>query len=302
MLYRTVHRTVYHYESPVVSSQHLGHLKPRSLPHQVVSNYELTTEPGTGHAVERLDYFGNSYRWFQVDQEHTVLTIVARSEIEVCQQRPSEPLPGSTGSWEECREVLSRPRAFPEAQEFRLDSPLVRRHSALCELTRSSFTQGRDLYEAVVAFNRWIRSEFRYDPTATEVSTPLPQVVAKRRGVCQDFAHVAVGCLRSLGLAARYVSGYLETTPPAGKARLVGADASHAWASVFIPALGWLDFDPTNAVLPSDRHITVAWGRDFSDVTPLKGVILGGGTHRVVVGVDVISVTDAEPGAVARSA
>jgi transglutaminase-like putative cysteine protease len=150
-----------------------------------------------------------------------------------------------------------------------------------------SFAARLPLIDAVIDLNRRINTDFTYDPAATDTSTPLAQVLREKRGVCQDFAHVAIGCLRSLGLAARYVSGYLETQPPPGQARLVGADASHAWASVYVPDLGWLDFDPTNNMLPSERHITVAWGRDFSDVTPLKGMVLGGGAHTLTVGVDV---------------
>jgi transglutaminase-like putative cysteine protease len=149
------------------------------------------------------------------------------------------------------------------------------------------FTRKRPIVEAVLELNHRIHTEFKYDPSATDISTPLGQVMREKRGVCQDFAHVAIGVLRSVGLPARYVSGYLETTPPAGRERLIGADASHAWASTFVPGFGWLDFDPTNDVVTSERHITVAWGRDFSDVSPLKGVVLGGGRHTLSVGVDV---------------
>ena len=302
MLYRITHRTRYCYEAPVVSGQHLAHLAPRQLPHQTLSSFNLSADPLQGVPVKRRDYFGNTSHCFEVGQEHRELLVTATSVVVLRPPYPFEPAPGSTGGWEEARAMLSQSRAYGEVQEFRFDSPLVRRHSTLAELTLATFSPGRDLYEAAVAFNEWLHRSFRYDPTATEVSTPLSEVLKRRAGVCQDFAHVAVGCLRSIGLAARYVSGYLETQPPPGIPRLVGADASHAWASVFIPAIGWLDFDPTNGVLPNMRHITVGWGRDFSDVTPLKGVVLGGGTHTVEVGVDVEPRKEAAESTVAQSA
>jgi transglutaminase-like putative cysteine protease len=175
------------------------------------------------------------------------------------------------------------------AREFVFDSPLVRAHPSLAAYAEPTFRPGRPIVEAILELNHRIETEFAYDPSATDISTPLAQVLRQRRGVCQDFAHVAVGCLRSMGLAARYVSGYLETMPPPGMPRLVGADASHAWASVFLPDFGWLDLDPTNDLLPSGRHIVVGWGRDFSDISPLIGVVLGGGQHRLTIGVDVES-------------
>lgn len=288
MRYRVRHRTTYDYEAAVVSSQHLTHLEPRGLPHQDCISFYLDCPQCSGSVTAREDYFGNRVHAFEILEEHQTLTVTTEAEVEL---RPRDPqaLPvGFAGSWEECRTVLGQSGTPLDVEELRQDSPLIRRQFALVELARAAFTPGRDLLEATIAFNEWLHGEFRFDPTATEVSTPLAEVLKRRAGVCQDFAHIAVGCLRSLGLAARYVSGYLETIPPAGTARLVGADASHAWASVYIPSIGWLDFDPTNALLPSDRHVTVAWGRDFSDVTPIKGVLLGGGAHTVTVGVDVV--------------
>jgi len=179
-------------------------------------------------------------------------------------------------------------------REFCFDSPLVRSHHLLREYAEQSFSVGRALEEAIIELNERIHADFKYEPTATDVSTPLAQVMRDRRGVCQDFAQVAVGCLRSMGLPARYVSGYLETQPPPGQTKLVGADASHAWASAYLGERGWLDFDPTNNALPSDQHVTVAWGRDFSDVSPLRGVVLAGGSHRIIVGVDVQRIEEPE--------
>ena len=168
-----------------------------------------------------------------------------------------------------------------------LDSPFVAVRPAFREYAEPSFLPGRPLLEAVADLNERIYREFKYDPHFTTVATPLDEVLSERRGVCQDFAHLAIACLRSLGLAARYVSGYILTVPPPGRPRLVGADASHAWLSVFVPGLGWADFDPTNDLLPDLQHVTLAWGRDFSDISPLRGVILGGGEQKIDVRVTV---------------
>lgn len=287
MRYHVTHRTSYLYEAPVLSSQHVAHLAPRTLESQSVSSFALRIEPSEIEPTERWDYFGNLSHWFEISEEHRTLTVTASSVVDVFGQSVHHHDTRGGGSWEECRAFLASSSAAIEDREYCLDSPLVRRHPKLAALTQNTFTPGRNLFDAVVAFNQWIEAEFRYDPNATAVSTPLMEVEKRRAGVCQDFAHIAVGGLRSIGLAARYVSGYLETRPPPGTPRLVGADASHAWASVLIPNIGWVDFDPTNGVLPQDRHVTVAWGRDFSDVTPIKGVILGGGPHSITVGVDV---------------
>jgi transglutaminase-like putative cysteine protease len=217
--------------------------------------------------------------------DHEVLEVTSSSIVEIA-PRPEPPLQGGI-SWDETAERLRAAGALVSAVEYCFDSPLVRAHPLLAAYAQPTFSPGRPLVAAIVEFTKKIFDEFKYETTATDVSTPLAQVLRERRGVCQDFAHLAVGCLRSLGLAARYVSGYLETKPPPGKPRLVGADASHAWASAYVPGHGWLDFDPTNNVLPGLDHVTVAWGRDFSDVSPLKGVVLGGGAHRVSVSVDV---------------
>jgi transglutaminase-like putative cysteine protease len=179
------------------------------------------------------------------------------------------------------------PQEWLEICQFAVDSPHVKARAELAEFAQGSFTPGRPWLEALLDLTRRIFEEFVYDPAATNVSTPLDTVLAMRRGVCQDFAHLQIGCLRSLGLPARYVSGYLQTTPPPGKPRLVGADASHAWLSAWCGAHGWVDVDPTNNVQPSLGHVTVAWGRDYSDVCPIKGVFIGGGDHRMEVSVDV---------------
>ncbi len=285
MRYKVVHNTIYDYESPVLHGHHLAHLKPRATPNQYVGSHTLMVTPEPSSSRARIDYFGNEAHHFEVLSSHDRLEVAATSELEVVKRLPHDEVP--TIPWNVLAEQVQGDLSLVAVREFCFDSPLVRAHSSLREYAITTFTPGRDLKQAVIEFNRRINQEFTYETAATDVSTPLATVMREKRGVCQDFAHVAVGCLRSLGLPARYVSGYLETRPPPGRERLVGADASHAWASTYLPGYGWLDFDPTNDVLPSDQHLTVGWGRDFSDVSPLKGVVLAGGAHRVTVGVDV---------------
>jgi transglutaminase-like putative cysteine protease len=285
MYYTVVHNTTYDYENPVLHGHHLAHLKPRATPNQYVAYHELSVSPEPASAQALIDYFGNNIHHFEVLSPHDRLEVIARTELEVVV--PLSHIEAPKIAWDQFAEQLRTDNSLIAVQEFCFDSPLVRAHSSLREYASSTFAPGRDLKDAVVEFNARINTEFKYETASTDISTPLATVLREKRGVCQDFAHVAVGCLRSLGLPARYVSGYLETAPPPGKERLVGADASHAWAATYLPGFGWLDFDPTNNVLPADRHVTVAWGRDFSDVSPLKGVVLAGGAHRVTVGVDV---------------
>lgn len=285
MYYTVVHNTTYDYENPVLHGHHLARLKPRATPNQYVARHELsiTPEPASAHSL--IDYFGNDTHHFELLSPHDRLEVISRTELEVVPPLPHDEVPGI--AWDAFAEQVRSDLSLIAVREFCFDSPLVRAHSSLLEYVSSTFTPGRDLKQATIEFCARIYREFKYETASTDISTPLASVMREKRGVCQDFAHVAVGCLRSLGLPARYVSGYLETEPPPGKPRLIGADASHAWAATYLPGYGWLDFDPTNNVLPSERHVTVAWGRDFSDVSPLKGVVLAGGAHRVSVGVDV---------------
>lgn len=285
MYYTVVHNTTYDYENPVLHGHHLAHLRPRATPNQYVAHYELSVSPEPSSSHVHIDYFGNTVHHFEVLSPHDRLEVVSKTELEVVVPLSHAEVPPVT--WERFAEQVRTDPSLVAVQEYCFDSPLVRAHSSLRDYANATFAPGRDLKEAVIEFNARIHAEFKYEPASTDITTPLATVLRERRGVCQDFAHVAVGCLRSLGLPARYVSGYLETVPPPGKERLVGADASHAWAATYLPGYGWFDFDPTNNVLPSDRHVTIAWGRDFSDVSPLKGVVLAGGAHRVSVGVDV---------------
>lgn len=281
------HTTRYEYDLPVVHAHHIARLRPRQLSHQRVVSSELMVRPGTSSLTEKIDYFGNVTDALEVAETHEVFEVTSLSTLTTLPNPMSEKPPAGFVTWEEAATRLEETQLYLREAELRFDSPLVRVHQVFKDYAASTFTPGRDLVECVVELNARIHADFKYETAATDVSTPLGQVMRERRGVCQDFAHVAVACLRSVGLAGRYVSGYLETMPPPGKERLVGADASHAWAAVFIPGQGWLDFDPTNDLLPNERHIWVAWGRDFSDVSPLKGVVLGGGAHRLTVGVDV---------------
>lgn len=295
MKYRIRHTTTYDYESPVLHGRHLIRKRPRPLSFQTVLQSSLSVEPSPVWSNNSTDYFGNFVDTVELLEPHDHLKVTSRSEIEIGPRPVDTSLRLFEHGWESIRDrIQTDPSCFP-VREMCESSPLVRRHHSLREFGAKTFTAGRPLLEAVTAFNRRIYEDFSYDPTFSDVATPLSQVLAEKRGVCQDFAHIAVGVLRSLGLAARYVSGYLETKPPPGQPRLVGADASHAWASVFFPDFGWIAFDPTNNVLPGERHIVVAWGRDFSDVSPLRGVVHGGGRHSVNVAVDVEPLLPPQP-------
>lgn len=289
--YHVIHETSYIYESPVsVSRQHL-HLTPRECPWQTCSAHEISIDPEPTLSLSRLDHFGNPVRQFAIETPHSRLIVRAESTIDVRPHLIKRDLADSP-AWESVRAALAY-GAQPvqlEANSFLFESPYVRVKHEFTAYARPCFTPKRPLLEAVNALMNLIHAEFKFDPKATTVSTPVLKILEDKRGVCQDFAHLMLACLRSLGLAARYVSGYLLTQPPPGKPRLVGADASHAWVSVYCPDADggfWVDFDPTNNVVPDTQHITLAWGRDFGDVSPLRGVILGGDAHELDVAVTV---------------
>ena len=273
MTYRVVHRTEYRYSSEVSSSYGELYLLPRDGPEQVCHSSHVQIEPAPHDYRERIDFYGNRTAYFAVLDPHTKLTVTAESTVDV--NRPSSlPLPVDQ-PWETIRDRL---RTDPgddafDAREFLLDSPKVVVSPAVAAYAAESFTAGRSLTDALTELSSRIHTDFAYKPGSTSVRTTLTELLELRKGVCQDFAHLTVGCLRSVGLAGRYVSGYLETVPPPGKARLVGADVSHAWASVFVSDVGWVDVDPTNDRFVSDRYVTTACGRDYGDVSPLKGVI-----------------------------
>lgn len=287
MNYAITHRTTYEYAAPVAVSHHVARLEPRQTTAQTPGTFSLKISPQPVVRKARADYFGNHLCFFSVQETHRRLDIVASSKVEVRHQEPSPP--DQSPSWEEVGNLFRDPVA-PEViapYQFVFDSPHVRALRELSDYARESFGRGAPLLAGALDLTRRIFEDFKYDSKATTIVTPLEEVLEKRRGVCQDFAHLSIACLRSLGLPARYVSGYLRTRPPEGKERLVGADASHAWFSVFCPRNGWKDFDPTNNLQVSEEHITVAFGRDFSDVSPVAGILTGGGQHEVKVSVDV---------------
>jgi transglutaminase-like putative cysteine protease len=287
--YEILHETQYGYESPVVLSQQLLHLTPRVVDRQRLEAHRIDVEPAPAETATRDDYFGNPVRQFMLAAPHSALTVRAQSRIEVLARAAPPP----AGPWEALRDRLRAGGAGAplEPMQFLYESPHVEFFRDLAAYAEPSFAPGRELVDAALDLTHRIYAEFRFDPKATSVSTPLREVLAKKRGVCQDFAHFMAGCLRVLGLPARYVSGYILTTPPPGKPRLVGADASHAWISVWCGGAGdassWMDLDPTNNMRVGDQHIALGWGRDFSDVTPMRGVILGGGDQELEVRVTV---------------
>jgi transglutaminase-like putative cysteine protease len=286
MIYKIVHRTTYKYKYPVSVGNHVACLKPRSLLQHRLANCELHIQPTPVAITERVDYFGNILYFFTVREPHTELVVEARSEVAM--QGIEAPTPRSDLPWEEAARSLPEDRS-PEglaAYQFRFESPRIPLRAEFAEYALKSFTRRRPLCEGLLDLTDRIHRDFRFDSGVTTVRTTTEEVFRKRRGVCQDFAHLQIACLRSLNLAARYVSGYLRTYPPPGQARLVGADASHAWVSAYCPGTGWLDLDPTNNLVPSNGHVTLAWGRDYGDVSPLRGLILGGGVHALTVAVD----------------
>jgi transglutaminase-like putative cysteine protease len=294
--YHIHHRTCYTYEEEVPICHNLAHLRARRSPrhHWLSADMEIHPTPAT--RVDRTDYFGNTVTFFAIQEPHRELMVTTDSEVRV---DAAEASPGDGNmAWEAARDSFKlagvpHSPASVDAFQFTFPSPCISGSEAVLDYARPSFATGRPLVEAVLDLGRRIHSDFRYDAKSTTVATTLPEVLKARAGVCQDFAHLQIGCLRALGLAARYVSGYLLTTPPAGEERLIGADASHAWLSVYLPGPAggaWMDVDPTNDVVPSDKHITLAWGRDFADVSPLRGVTFGGRDHTVRVSVDVTAI------------
>jgi len=284
--YRVSHLTGYHYEETASVCHNELRVTPRATARQRPRRTQLRVDPTPSVLAPQLDFFGNQVHFVTLQEPHRQLTVTAKSDVEVT----ASPPPSDTPPWEAVRDRLRADRgAEPlDAFQFAFDSPHVAvADGAALEYAAPSFPPGRPLLDAVCDLTARIHREFAYDQSATTVATPVVDVLRERRGVCQDFAHLEIACLRALGLAARYVSGYILTRPPPGATKLVGTDASHAWLAVWTGDAGWVDVDPTNDVLPSDQHVTLGWGRDYGDVTPLRGVVLGGGAHRVVVAVDV---------------
>jgi transglutaminase-like putative cysteine protease len=277
MLFHVTHKTRYIYQSPVSHGLNEVRLTPRSLAGQQVRQTAIRVQPQPAFMHHRKDYFGNDVTEFEVFEKHDHFEATAESVVEV-QPEPIEPPPFI--SWEEARERIAGQEddACLEASEFIYESPYVPAVPLLPEYARKTFAPGKALLEVVQELTHRIHAEFKYLPKSTSIDVPLVDVLRQRRGVCQDFAHVMIGAFRSMRLAARYVSGYVLPGP-----RVQGAQASHAWVSVFVPGSGWLSFDPTNDLMVSDSHVTLGWGRDYGDVTPVKGITLGGGGQTVEV-------------------
>jgi len=293
MIYRIRHVTHYQYDKPVTLCYNMAYLLPRDTDYQNCLTSHIRIAPLQTTGQRRTDYFGNTVYYFSLEKPHLELVVDVTSEVQVLDAKYVRDLDLDLDLGSTCGQALmqlqqSRDLATLAAREFILDSPMAQTSQALREYARPSFNRDRPLLSSVRELTQRIFTEFTYDPDSTHVATPLNEVLKKKRGVCQDFAHLAIGCLRSLGFPARYVSGYLETFPPPGQEKLVGSDASHAWFAVYSPGEGWFEFDPTNNNMPAEHHITTAWGRDYGDVSPVKGVFFDGGkSQKLKVSVDV---------------
>ncbi|MDB5372046.1 MAG: transglutaminase domain protein [Belnapia sp.] len=286
MIYRVRHTTRYAYGSTVDLASHLLHLLPRELPGQQVLAAEIIAEPAGSRRRDGFDHFGNHVTWLFVDVPHGVFEVTGDATVDVGFAVP--PPAAATLAWEAVADLARAggPAAW-QAAEFTFDSPMVRIEPAAGAYAASSFPAGRPVLEGLLELNLRIRREFTYRSGVTDLSTPVAEVLRRREGVCQDFSHLMISALRALGLPARYVSGYIRTYPPPGQPRRRGTDQSHAWVGAWLgPEHGWVGVDPTNGVVVRDEHLVVGWGRDYADVSPVSGVVLGGGDHRLTIAVD----------------
>lgn len=308
--YQITHTTAYHYDEAVSLAYNEGRLLPRTvispLFRQECYAAQLSVDPPWNDARERTDFFGNRVSYFTLRQPHQKVVITATSEVQVTPMLAACPngetdihhllaslrTAQSALSWEAAVAALSvsTEATMIDARQFVLPSAYTGQFPALQEFARASFPANRPLLLAAADLMTRIFQEFEFVSGVTTIATPLAEVLAERKGVCQDFAHLMLAALRAQGLAARYMSGYIETLPPPGQEKLAGSDASHAWCSLFVPDLGWVDFDPTNNLIPQEQHVVLGWGRDFGDVTPLKGVFFGDGRHDLTVAVDMVRV------------
>lgn len=287
MIYDISHKTLYQYSAPVSQSHHVMHMSPRPIQRQTIRRHSLLIEPAPKSRIDSVDYFGNPATLLCIEDEHTEFVIHARSTIEVTAQASIDL--AATMSLHRVFDDLinARPPLDLAVLQFAIPSRHTMPTMEIVNYAAPSLQPGRPVLDAAWHLTRRLFEDFTFDNTATDVSTPISTVLKQRRGVCQDFSHLALACLRSARIPARYVSGYLLTRPPAGQPKLKGADASHAWISVWAPETGWVDFDPTNGSMPQTEHISIAYGRDYDDVSPISGVLLGGGKHEVSVAVDV---------------
>lgn len=292
MIFSIIHTTSYKYENTVTYCHNLVNLKPKDFLGQKVLNYQLEISPKPTVISDNKDFFGNTVTHFSIEKQHKELIVTARSTVERSFELQKDILNFPVSLELTLEKAIAKLNNLDEtiinAKQFLLDSVLINKISAeIKEYAAVSFKKERSVFEAARELMKRIFTDFKFDANFSTVATPIDEVMKEKKGVCQDFAQVAIACVRSIGLPARYVSGYIETLPPPGKEKLVGTDASHAWFSVFIPDFGWVDFDPTNNQIPKNQHIIVAYGRDYFDVPPLKGVIYGSGNSVMDVSVDI---------------
>jgi len=288
LLYKIVHTTSYTYSEPVSICHNIARLVPRSFDKQQCRKSVVSISPQPGAMHEYEDFFGNKVMYFAIQQEHKSLTVTVSSEVEKINYESPEMNLYAAVPWQEVRELARQSTpAWLDVHQYIPETVFTSFTPGITAYALQSFTPGRPMFDASLDLMQRIYRDFEFKPGFTTISTPLSEVMKARKGVCQDFAHLAIACVRSIGLPARYVSGYLETIAPPGKEKMAGADASHAWFSVYIPYMGWVDFDPTNNQIPAAQHITASWGRDYADIAPLKGVIINSGPHQLAVSVDV---------------
>lgn len=287
-MHRITHKTDYTYQLPVSLCHNVVRLTPRSTNKQFCKSSVVLITPGPDVLIEYEDFFGNKLVYFTIEKEHKKLSVHVSSEIEKLIPAEAQWPQNNYTTWEEvCRQTHTLTPELLDVKQFIATTPMTPADEAIAAYAVQSFPPGRSFFEGSKNLMHRIFSDFKFQSGFTTIATPLSVVMKERKGVCQDFAHVAIACIRSLGLPARYVSGYIETLPPPGMQKLAGVDASHAWFSVYIPGSGWVDFDPTNNIIPAERHITIGWGRDYADITPLRGVIMSSGSHELKVSVDV---------------
>ena len=287
MLYSVEHTTKYNYHEHVSLCHNIAALTPRDTEKQTCKSFNLIISPLPDVLEQHTDFFGNKVYYFVIEQEHEELTVTVKSKVERF-NTVNELTAYPQQSWESVRDMLKSPGGeLIEVKQFLHPTEITLATPGIKEYAQESFTPGRPLFEAAYDLIKRIYKDFKFTPGFTTISTPLTEVMKAKKGVCQDFAHFAISCIHSMGLPARYVSGYLETIAPPGKEKLSGVDASHAWISVFIPGMGWVDFDPTNNQLATEQYITIGWGRDYFDIVPLKGVIMSSSSHELKVSVDV---------------
>lgn len=292
MVFSIIHKTIYKYDNFVTYCHNLAILKPKDFVGQELLEYELEISPKPTVISETIDFFGNSVANFSIEKQHKELIVTAKSKVARSYELQEDALTSKICKDITLEKALSKLNSLDseviDAKQFLLDSVFIKNISTpIKEYAKISFKKERSVFEAANELMQRIFKEFKFDSDFSTIATPIDEVMKEKKGVCQDFAQVAIACVRSMGLPARYVSGYIETLPPPGKEKLVGTDASHAWFSVYIPDFGWVDFDPTNNQIPKNQHITVAYGRDYYDVPPLKGVIYGSGNSTMDVSVDI---------------